>query len=198
MWDNRNVPHGQLLHPEREWRIASTRNLACAARWFVAAHATTPYVLIMDDDLMPSDPGVVADTLAACRAYDGRPVGAVGVILEPGKPYHECRHVGYGKSRRYAQPIDADTPVDVVKGRYFAVATERLAELPMKLPEQDDDIAVSACLNGGVVLAALQQRFTALPTGNEAISARPGHMQQRELARRRWFGRRPDFAELAS
>lgn len=185
LWDNSDTP-GQLHHNIAEF-VRPSWNAKCAGRWWLAAQAQTEFVLIMDDDLVPSDERVFADTVAALKQYDGRPVGAVGVRLLPGKRYHECHHVGIGKQGKFAQPIRQDTSVDIVKGRYFAVATERLAKLPMKLPDFEDDIAASACLGPGTILAALQDRFTSLPTGKEAVSCRPGHMQQREFARRAWF-----------
>lgn len=187
-WDNAGRQLvSSPLHPEREWYCSSTKNLARVPRWFVAAHADTPYVVIVDDDLLPADPEVLADTLESLQAHDGAPVGAWGVILDPGKRYHECRHIGSSITKKYDNPITEDTPVDILKARFFAVAVDRLANLPMKL-DFEDDIAVSSLLGGGTVLAKLQGRFTELPTGKESVSCRAGHMQKREAARRRWFG----------
>jgi len=190
LWDNsfdRALRPGLIALYDNYLAVHSSLNYKCEARWFLAAHADTDYVAILDDDLMPSDAEVLSDTVAALKRLDGAPVGAWGVQLEEGKRYHQCRHLGENLNGRRYEPVAADTPVNIIRGRFYAVATERLSKLPMRLPELDDDIAVSACLGGGIVLASLQGRFTELPTGAESIACRSAHMQKREAARRQWF-----------
>lgn len=182
VWDN-----SAKQEATGDWQIRSSRNAACSPRWWMAAQSTTPYVLIMDDDLVPTDNEVLADTVAWLEANDGQPCGIVGVQLDDSLPYHECSSVGHTKT---PEPMDTDQHADILKGRYFAVATDRLANLPTKLPRFEDDIAVSGLLGGGTVLASLHGRFRDLPTGNEAVSKREGHREARERARREWVGGR--------
>jgi hypothetical protein len=192
LWDNSfdsGLQPGSIAFYDPYIAVRSSANYKCVARWFLAAHADTEYVAILDDDLMPADTEVLSDTVAALERLDGRPVGAWGVGLQPGKRYHQCQHFGVALNGRRYELVAADTPVDIIRGRFFAVATERLSALPMRLPELDDDIAVSACLGGGTVLASLQGRFQELPTGAESIACRSAHMQKREATRREWFSR---------
>lgn len=159
----------------------SGQNEGCAARWRIARYATTPYVLVMDDDLLPKDPRVLIDTIAALRQYN-RPVGYTGVLLDPTATYHRSQHVGGSHA------LEGDTEVDILKGRYVAMPTELLRTLP-EIHHEGDDIQVSGCLGGGVVLASLQGRFEELPTGEESMHRRPSHKKLREKARRKWCSR---------
>lgn len=180
VWDN--SPTGTFQDPRVDWVIRSSRNAKCGARWWLAAHAETPYVLVMDDDLIPTDAAVLADTIVGLTNHAPNPVGATGVRLLPDKAYNECSHIGLESGG-----LAADTVVDIVKGRYFAAQKDCLRELPYLPIECEDDIAVSASLGGGVILAALQGRLLEFPTGKEARCRRSDHKVAREAARREWF-----------
>lgn len=179
VWDN--SPDQSFESRQADWIVRSSLNAKCGARWWLAAHANTPWVVVLDDDLLPADERVLADTLAKLIEHHSI-IGATGVIIDPRKTYAECQHVGLG-----VKPIAADTQVDIVKGRYFAVATEKLRALPYLPIECDDDIILSAALGGGVIAACLQQRFSELPTGPEARVKRPTHSQSRETSRRQYL-----------
>jgi hypothetical protein len=178
-WDN--SPDQSFEARQADWIVRSSLNAKCGARWWLAAHADTPWVVVLDDDLLPADERVLADTLAKLVEHRSA-IGATGVILDPQKTYAECQHVGLG-----VKPITVDTRVDIVKGRYLAVATEKLRPLPYMPLECDDDIILSAALGGGVIAESLQQRFRELPTGPEARVQRPTHSQSRETSRRQYL-----------
>jgi hypothetical protein len=179
VWDN--SPE-QSFAGQADWVVRSSRNAMCSARWWLAAHAETPWVLVMDDDLAPADQRVLADLLEKLAEHAPTPVGAAGVILDPSIAYSECPRVGLECSR-----ISIDTQVDILKGRFFSAPTQRLESLGFLPLDAEDDIAASAHLQGGVVVPWLQDRLRELPTAGEARWRRPKHKQTREDARRQWF-----------
>ena len=63
VWDN--SPAQDFDDPRVDWLIRSSRNARCAARWWMASHAETDFVLVHDDDLMPSNSNVFAWTVDA-------------------------------------------------------------------------------------------------------------------------------------
>lgn len=182
LWDNSGS--GATFSTAVDRRVDASCNFGCSPRWWLAAQAPTPYVMVIDDDLVPTDDSVLADLVAWLAANDGKPCGLVGVELQPGVAYRHCPWVGHGKKRT---TLTADLQVDILKGRLIAAATPRLARLPAGLPRFEDDIAVSSHLGPGTVLAMLQGRFSDLPQGRESVCRRPGHFAAREDARRRWF-----------
>lgn len=184
VWDN--SPEGTFPKGRADWLVRSSHNAKCSARWWLAARAETPWVLVMDDDLVPSDPRVLADTVGKLQEHAPAAVGAAGVVLNPTKTYTECHHVG-----REGVRIESDTRVEILKGRYFALSTARLESLGFLPVDVEDDIAVSATLGGGIVVSWMQDRFRELPTGGESWCRRPAHKQSREAARRKWFGSQP-------
>lgn len=183
LWDNSSVPAGWQGNVFDQV-VRSSFNTGCAARWWLAVQAETPLVLVTDDDLIPTDEETLRDTCDWLESNPGRAAGLVGVKLRKEREYMQCPTFGHGKRR---PKLEQDTEVDIIKGRYLAVERERLEKLPLRLPKFEDDIAVSSCLRGGVILAGLQGRFTDLPTGCEAVSSRKNHAAEREKARRKWF-----------
>lgn len=181
VWDN---SPDQSFTGQADWVIRSSTNAKCAARWWLAARADTPWVLVIDDDVVPSDCRVLQETVESLVECDPVAVGAAGVRLDPAKSYSKCQHVGYKSSK-----INGDMRVDVLKGRYFAVSTHQLQSVGFLAMDAEDDISVSAAIGGGLVLAWLQDRLRDLPTGSEAWCRRPGHYKSREVARRKLFGR---------
>jgi len=180
VWDN--SPDQVFKDPRADWIVHSSRNAKCCARWWMAAHAETPWILVMDDDLVPSDPDVLSDLITSLTRYSSVPVGATGVILEPSAPYWQCRHVGLECER-----IDVDTKVDILKGRFFAVPTDKLKYVGYLPLDCEDDIAVSSLVGGGMILPWLQDRLQELPTGDESRWRRSRHAELRETARRNFF-----------
>lgn len=180
VWDN--SPDQSFEDTRADWVIQSSRNAKCVGRWWLAAHAETDWVVVMDDDLVPSDARVLTDILRALVAHAPSAVGATGVILDPAKSYFDCQHIGLDRRR-----IGMDTQVDIIKGRLFAAPTRRLQSLPFLPLDCEDDIAVSALLGGGVVASRLQGRFRELPSGDESRWRRPNHGRAREAARRAWY-----------
>lgn len=180
VWDN--SPEQTLAVPQADWIVRSSVNVKCGARWWLAAHAETPWVVVMDDDLIPCDERVFAETVARLTFHQ-RAIGATGVVLDNLKPYHRCRHIGLG-----VRSIKIDTPVQIIKGRYFALSTAQSQSLSYLPADCEDDIIVSSKLGGGVIAASLQHRFLELPVGSEARQRRPEHRRAREKARRQFFG----------
>lgn len=187
VWDN--SPAQDFDDPRVDWIVRSSRNARCAARWWMAAQAQTDFVLVHDDDLAPSDPAVLADTLEGAARAAPFAVGASGVILA-GHSYWKSEHVGVR-----ARAIQADTAVDIVKGFYFCCPTARLRTLGALNLDAEDDIAVSAWLSNDFqrphrILHRLQKRFSLLPEHGAARRRRRGHRAARDTARYRLFPRR--------
>src|SRR5215510_2961873 len=80
VWDN--SPTHDFDDPRVDWLIRSSLNARCAARWWMASQAETDFVLVHDDDLMPSNPKVLAWTLDAAAKIAPFAIGATGVILK--------------------------------------------------------------------------------------------------------------------
>ena len=185
VWDN--SPNADFDDARIAWLIRSSKNARCAARWWMAAHAETDFVLIHDDDLIPSHNKVLAQTIEAATKVAPFAVGAAGVILKRNRRYFECRHVGVRAKR-----IGRDKRVDIVKGFYFCCPTERLTRISYMDLDAEDDIAVSARLGKGrehphLVLSQLRKSFEFLPEGKTSRKHRSNHREARELARRRFF-----------
>ena len=186
VWDN--SPAQDFDDPRVDWLIRSSKNARCSARWWMASHATTDFVLVHDDDLVPSDSKVFAWTLDAALRNAPYALGASGVVLKRDLAYWESRHVGL-RARR----IQRDTRVDIIKGFYFCCPAAQLARVGHLDLDSEDDIVVSATLGRGqarrhLVPARLQSRFLLLPEEG-ARKDRRGHRVARETARRHFFSR---------
>ena len=185
VWDN--SPLQDFDDPRVDWLIRSSRNAQCTARWWMASHADTDFVLVHDDDLVPSDSHLFAWTVDEAARRAPFAVGASGVVLNRALGYWRSSHVGV-RARR----IRRDVRVDIVKGMYFCCAPVQLGQIGHLDLEAEDDIAVSATLGGGQprpheVLARLQSHFVLLAEEG-ARSYRPSHRAARELALQRFFG----------
>lgn len=201
VWDNRGGP--ALRGADAQFR--SPRNLICWPRWFVAAHAATDVVVIMDDDLVFADRDVAGDLCHSLeRERPGTLVGAEGVSLRPGASYWplnrrlmECdADVKGGDSSVHVRNVVADTRVDIVKGRCIAARRSDLKDLPMAPPYavNGDDIVVSALLGAGrprahLVTASVARRLKdcADAHGPMALSARPAWASHRDAVRKHYF-----------
>lgn len=185
VWDN--SPSQAFGNSQIDWLIQSSVNAKCSPRWWMASQADTDYVVVMDDDLVPSDPSVLAMTLESAERASPFAVGVAGVILEADKTYVQCRHI-----EQIGVYNENDTQVDILKGRYFCASVSRIKELRTMGLEVEDDILVSAELGKGAqtphtVVGAIAARFKNLPTGAESRYGRGGHWRLRESARRKYF-----------
>lgn len=170
-----------------DWVVRSSRNARCSPRWWMASHADTDFVIIHDDDLLPSHPKVIAWTLDAATKTLPFAVGVAGVITSSHLGYWQSRHVGLRATR-----VERDARVDIVKGCYFCCPTSQLAEVGYLELDAEDDIAVSAKLGRGLeqphlVLAEIQKHFELLPEGEYARKNRANHRAARDAARWRYF-----------
>lgn len=185
VWDN--SPNLDFDDPRVDWLIRSSQNARCSARWWMASHAGTDFVLVHDDDLMPSHPKVLALTLEAATRAAPFALGAAGVVLKRGAGYWQSRHVGLRTHR-----IRRDMRVDIVKGSYFCSPTAQLTRIGYLDLDAEDDIAVSAKLGGGLarphlVMAELRTSLALLREGEVARKDRHSHRAARETARWRFF-----------
>ena len=188
VWDN--SPTQDFDDPRVDCMIRSSKNARCAARWWMASHAETDFVLVHDDDLMPAHPEVLAWTLNAASRAAPFALGAAGVILKRFSGYWQARHVGI-RARRIRQ----DMRVDIIKGCYFCSPVVQLRRIGYLELDGEDDIAVSAKLGAGVarahlVAANLTTSFALLREGEGARKNRRNHPAAREAARRRFFSMR--------
>jgi len=188
VWNNSGQP---FSHSAVGWQVDSSRNLVCWPRWWMALQASTEWVMTCDDDLIPTDDRLLEDAVAfAASLPAGTIVGPTGAAFRRGGRYRDHREV-------FARSGD-NVPVDVVKGRMMLL---RRADLAAGLTLShflegtgaDDDIGVSAAVGGGRPLAHLVPplfagRVRNLHEAEEALSRRPGHMAERDVAGRRWFG----------
>jgi hypothetical protein len=85
VWDNSSEQ--DCDDPRIDWLIRSSQNAKCSPRWWMASHANTDFVLIHDDDLLPSHPMVLGHTLDAAIKIAPFAVGAAGVIVDSGSGY---------------------------------------------------------------------------------------------------------------
>jgi hypothetical protein len=188
LWNN-----GPPMGFHADWIVQSSRNARCSPRWWMACQARTPYVVILDDDLCPTNVLTIDSLVGRC---DGRQiVGPFGAVWQG----------------RYSQhtPIrfpNEDTRADVIKGRCMAMPTATLRDairctgvLSARTVSEcyDDlaiaeDIAVCGAVCGGtrgyhLVPGGLNGYFSELPEGREALSLRGDHMPRRNAVAERWF-----------
>lgn len=182
LWDN-NPSHvsGRLA-----WDVhaKSRENLFCTPRWHLAKMALTPYVVVMDDDLMPVDREVIGDSARFLETHpDVAAIGMTGVVLKPERTYARCKHIVRGNCPR----VDLD--VDIIKGRFMAFRTEHLARFAPASTDCEDMEASAFLSNFGrlVIPASFPRRFQNLPVGLHSLAARAEHHDRREEARRRLF-----------
>ena len=185
VWDN--SPRQDYDNPRVDWIIRSSINAKCTPRWWMAAQASTDFIIVHDDDLVPSDAGVIARTLSAANKCDPFAVGASGVLLEKDKSYDMCQHFGL-----QSREITKDTNVDIIKGKYFCAKTDSVRRLEYFDLDAEDDIIVSAMLSKGVpkphtIPLSLMNSFVELPRGAFEREKRINHAQCRERTRQLYF-----------
>ena len=159
------------------WQVDSSSNKYCWVRWFMASLASTPYVMVMDDDLIPRDDMVLEDAVQFLSTTEDKStiIGPFGIQLNPHEPYCKGRHVNvhHFPWHKSFSPSDNDTNlifsssssskdssrsveavrVDIIKGRTMMMRTEALqTHLGFVFGHSDtrgDDIAVSGSLAQG-------------------------------------------------
>jgi len=189
LWNN-----GPPVDVAADWTVSSSRNQMCLPRWYLAAQASTPYVVILDDDLLPAKPTAIADLVAHC---DGRQVvGPIGALVAS----------AYSEHREIRTP-PTWAKVDVIKGRCLAmrsdvlrpavaacgVLTARVTDAGYDDLAVAEDIAVCGAVACGkrrwhLVPGGLEGCFVDLHEGSEALSRRPDHMARRNRVFATWFG----------
>lgn len=173
LWNNAGGP---LKLKGIDWQVDSSRNVGCAARWQMAVHAESEFVCSWDDDLVPKDPRLLADAVAALA---GGPavglLGAYGVRMLPGKDYLGSSHISFPGT---------DEMVDIVKGRLLVARSADVRALPPCPPHYAlaDDLWLSAGVAGPHRVTGLfRGRIRELPAPH-AVCNRPGHYAERDAA----------------
>ena len=149
-------------------------NAGVSIRVLMAVYAETPWVMFLDDDLVPDDTEFVKDALRLAVKRPDVILGAYGRYLSPTPPHYHC---------------DADGRVRIVKGRFMFFHRDLLdnVRLPCVPPELDvrfcEDIHLSLEVGRGEpvhwVDAGLRERLRELPDAG-GLCHRPGHMAERE------------------
>ncbi len=185
LWNNAE----KFSHPAIRWMADSSVNMACQPRWWMASCAMTPFVCIMDDDLILDDTRLLEDMVAFLSHRTEQTIaGFVGVKLVPSNDYHHSVHLKAG--------ADADQPVDIVKGRFMMMRSSALRRIHLHpSPSRDvlicDDIRVSGSFADGrsgqhVLPAIAAGRWRELPN-EHSLYTQEGHFEHREKARREAF-----------
>lgn len=159
------------------------------ANTFVRIHLSfwveTPWILFLDDDLMPADKEFLADALRIAEARPEGITGAFGRRLSASPPH-------------YLE--DALGAVEAVKGRFMLFRKELLSKVhllrwPLHSDAQYrircDDLYLSLEVGAGKPVhwadAGLQGRLTNLTEGAESLSWHPDHLAIREAFVRRYM-----------
>lgn len=193
VWNN----SGEPIDVDCDWKIDSTINRQCIARWEMLAMADTPAVASLDDDLAIVDQGLLA------RAFDflasaGRDtaIGPFGVTLP--------EDLDYAGRSDFAAPPSGSRDVDLIKGRHLMLRREDLMN-NLRLTEPrfagewltrrtEDDILLCGQLAMGrrqrhrLPAVYHPSNFLELPAP-DALNARPDHVQRRTAACRAMFRR---------
>jgi len=161
--------------------VGSDNTLKCWARWKQIHNVSSKYFCVMDDDLIFE----TNDVLQICKTYmDENPnvdaVGYAGVINDSDN-YWTCTHLN--------EPLDIDRRVDVIKGRFMFIRTNKLENLDMTPDFTCDDIKVSSHLKNKVILSKLKEKFTNLKEGDESLHSQADQRQKRVDAMENYFGK---------
>lgn len=159
-------------------------NAGVSIRVLMAVYVETPWIMFLDDDLMPGDTEFVKDALAVAEEHPRFITGAYGRHIAQMPPYY------FG---------DADGRVEVVKGRFMLFRRELLerVRMPCVPPGLDvrfcEDIHLSLEAGDGSPMhwvdAGLRERLVELPDSG-GLSHRPEHMAERERFCEWWLEQR--------
>lgn len=198
LWDNAAII--EFAEPKRtviqlpvevrgqiDWYVTSSLNKQCLPRWWMAERASTPYVMVMDDDLMLADSSTLQLLLEELDATKDRYqiTGAFGKKLVPSLAYEQCPQTRAGQR------------CDIVLGRIMAMRTRSLRRVLSwsDIGDNDygkvDDIVISSLFSKGKADAhycseVFKDKLFELPDAH-AICREPEHFIRREKARRIWF-----------
>jgi hypothetical protein len=173
-------------------------NQGCMARWKMALHATTPWIMSLDDDLCFARDDALETILQTLRTLDdpARIIGPAGCNFHNNPKYSQRRDVyaGYA-SEPFSEPVDLpvrhDQAVDMIKGRSMALRRDQLEDLVFP-DEREDDIFLSAALAAGRgkfhrVPTCLNSAFRELPELGVGNWFEPEHLNSRNRAIARYF-----------
>lgn len=197
LWNNSGHAIGDA-RIERE--VVADANWFCWPRWFLASYATTKYVLMIDDDLMPKSDRFLEMAVETIERESVAEtiVGSEGVALGTDANYRPNGHSGGTDWREtiHFKNVTKDVRVDIVKGRCVVLRTEALRRLPLFSVDRDvcDDIMVSGLLGLGrrrphlvsAALGAALEDIVDIESG-VALSSNPNWRQIRQLASARYF-----------
>jgi len=172
LWVVNNAPGSAAFAVDRTAHIPW--NAGVSIRVLMAVYVETPWVLFVDDDLMPGDANWLADALKIAEQHRNVITGCWGRLLDLTPPHYREDATGF---------------VDIIKGRVMLFRRELLADvrLPAAPPELDvrfcEDIHLSLevglCNPVHWADQGLQNRMVELED-NDALCMRPGHGFERE------------------
>lgn len=151
-------------------------NARCFVRHLFALYATTEWVAVLDDDLIPSDAGFLEAALRVAAARPEAITGAFGCYLGDAPPYYA-----------FTQP--ASGAVEIIKGRFMLyrralLGRVRLGRMPMQFGQRGDDIFLSLEIGRGQAVhwadEGLRKRLAELPPGGVGLEHDPKHYAYRE------------------
>lgn len=188
LWDNSPYDHSNTF--DADWTVKSSENKRCWPRWFMAAMAQTDYIMSLDDDLTLKDKSFISDMISILDSAGKKVVGIEGVILHPGKLYHECDLIGIPPGT---------VEVDIIKGKLlsFHISLFKYLDLgaihhtdPSGTLTTEDDIAISGILGKKLgkhwIMPELYLRIQKLPD-HHALWRQEGHFQKRDEAVNEFF-----------
>lgn len=199
LWNNGT---DELNLPGIDRYEGSGENHGCMVRWKMARHATTRWIMSLDDDLCFARDDALETLIQLLRTMDdpARIIGPVGCSFQEDKSYSQRKdhYAGYA-SASSSEPVNApaarDETVDMVKGRCMALRRDQLDNLVFP-DEREDDIFLNAALAGGRrkfhrVPTQLKSLFRELPELGVGNWTTQGHLSSRDRATARYFF--PDF-----
>ena len=179
IWDNNQDEHNFDFDPWPDVRFFSPKNYRTAPRWLLATLALTPYILVMDDDLIITKNDFIEIALQESRKY-GKIIGVEGreVITKGNQAIYQ--------GGKYPFPKEGDVQTQIVLGKMMFLKREWLAKVPLVVPGWDwthrgDDIIINWYVNkfNGILSHKLYKRIEFLQEGEESLWKDPSHFQQR-------------------
>jgi len=159
-------------------------NAGVSIRVLMAVYIKTPWVMFLDDDLMPGDTEFVKAALGLAVKRPDTILGAYGRHLSQTPPHYHS---------------DADGKAEIVKGRFMFFRRGLLDRVRMPCVPPDLDVRfcedIHLSLEAGRaepvhwVDAGLRARLVELPDAG-GLCRRPGHMAERERFCEWWLKER--------
>ena len=187
IWDNGWQPDSiweapcfmeETYNPDTHYFL-SPKNYRTAPRWLLASLALTPYILVMDDDLIITKNDFVEIALRVSQKYN-QIIGVEGrEVVTRGS------QVIYGGGE-YPFPKSGDVQTQIVLGKCMFLKREWLSRVPLVVPgwnwmHRGDDIIINWYVNKfkGILSKELYKRIEFLSEGKESLWRDPSHFQQR-------------------